>query len=403
MSIYINSNDSIDVEFRYKNFTLIDSKYITPTGSNIDSAADVTKMWVNCSEGTAGGATSNDYRIEYVWADSSDNTGDSPSSDVAAFAPLKPQEEAHVWKPAKSAEVDGEAIIDELSNSTTNTTGGSNVTSALTEVDPDMPTSLSDATYSDTSSIYDKTDIGHIAALTHEKNETYKHRELYAYEFADTSMDSEFKDAVMEQFDMDGAVIDYRINNVSVHFAYSADLVDAINEDFADGVKGSDADVNAWWSWSDTVDTLSGSASDVTDAVSDGLDSVHSGSVGVFGAFYGGAEDLVSSGWSGFTGGLKTAFSDGMVLTNAMIASALAGAKEFVVGVSNMLLTTAGRLITSPFSLLFGGTVSKIMIIVLVIVFVTILAIMQWKWGIFTPMLNKLMRAVGGTRRRVIK
>ena len=402
VSIYINSNDSIDVEFRYKNFTLIDSEYISPTGSNIDSAADVKQMWVNCSEGTAGGATSNDYRIEYVWADAADNTGASPASDVAAFAPLKPQTESHIWKPAKSADVDDEAIIDTLDNSTTNTTGGSNATAALTAIDPDQPTSLSEATYSDTDSVYDKTDIGHIAALTHEKNETYKHRELYAYEFSDTSMDNEFTTAVMEQFGIDGgSVVDYRINNITVHFAYSADLVDAIKNDFADGVKNGDADINAGW-FSNSVDTLTGSASAVENAVGDGLDAVHTGSVGAFGAFYGGASDILTSGWGGFTGGMRTAFSDGLLMTNAMISSAISGAKEFVFSVSNMLLNAAGKLITAPFSLLFGGTVSKIMIIVLVIAFVTILAIMQWKWGIFTPYINRLFKALNGGRKRVI-
>jgi len=394
--IYFNANYTQDVEWRWKeNFTIVDSKHISD--ANLSSIGNVSLM--NLSNDNGGGGSANAYTFEYVWYDSTIDVGEGTTDESTGYAPVNPDDEKHVWKIRASEDID----IDDMDIDYRNMSGGNNNSALLNRGDfwdngaEGAPANIDALIMADEDSYYSGSDLKHIAGMTPEKNETTQHREAQAFGFG-ANTETYLLDNVREQFFNDkdeGFVVSYRVYRAWIHFEFSEDLTKAVNKQWDKSMKASDADR------SDFTDGYTGTGAEIEEGVSDSLDDVHKNVFGALVVAYKEPDDLiddegilsstamdasVASWFDGMAGSFRGAAS----FTNAGIGSIIGGGKELLFDGGELIITTFGTLVMLPFTLLFGGTLGKIItIIVILAVGVLVIALVEHKTGAVSRFFKK--------------
>lgn len=376
--LYINANYTADAEMRWKsNGTVAGSAHISAL--NLSSPANVTLMNLSNANGAGGGG--NSYRVEYAFymgdtdfdlVDNSDNTrlGDTtPSGD----------EEMKRWLFRQSIDAD-------LSTDWGNMSGGANMSEALVDSSDyfnngqSIPTDITNFQKTN-DSWYNPRDLKHLCAMIPEKNESYNHREAYEYHWGDDFQKTIFND-IRAQYNYDedaGMFVDHRVENLNLTVTFSDTFADQVRQDFWEGVKGSNADIEASFFTQNAeagmFDSISGSWNNIMDGAGDGLGNVYDNSFGMLGASAMGAGEWATSGFLGFGDSVGNGISGFFTATNAAIGNIVSGASQFIVNGGKFLLTTAFQLLKLPFSLLMMLTGKIHWTIIFVIFVIIVLAV----------------------------
>jgi len=398
-TVYWNTNYTVDVEWYWKsNFTLCDSKHITD--ASLDSFANITLMNLSNVNANAG---VNAYSIEYIYYADSDTTFDyGQTATTTSWSPVAPPDQEHMLK-LRKASLDADVGADKR-----NMSGGDNLSAALgTEYFGTVPASLT-ATLYDNNSAYDTKDIKYTAAMTPEENETYKHEQAWAWGWGDNLEKTVLDDLRLQIYDDedDGYIVDYRITSVWVTIDFSDALQDAVQEDFWEGIEGTDADIEAMWPFDKADGTaISGDQDDIKKAVKDALSNTRENSFGLLCGVFDEAGDIVDSGTGGrdasafgFGDGSSGISSAVFTMTNAAIGALVDGLNSLLFDANTFVTNSLGQLVTDPFSLASGGTVGKMMIWVIIFVVFILLIIFEVRTKIFSEWFNKLFGKKSGSK-----
>ena len=389
VQIYVNSNSTCDVEFRYKeNFTLIPGGHTHITATNITAPSAVSALYVNVTN-VAG---INQYDFEYAFGHGNTNEGVGPTSGSAAFKGLLPEKSGfdNTWR---KRTIDQDEILDnlgrDLNESWANQTGGTNVSTAI-DLMSDLPADLDTMTANHTDESYwTATQISDATQLTSERNESAENpkvRTVHVYDFTpekESLMEEieygylqQFNDADDDDDDPNGYIVSARITSMLIYAPFDADLADQTRENFWEGMKGGNADIETFsWPWNDIGDGIKGTGAEFQDAIGDGINSATSGGFGFFGLAGESGASIVSSSFGGFSQSVTEAWDDGWSMTNAALGSLLDG--------DNLLIFSPAALLANgwfdggsgPLSLFFGGTISMLMKVILVLGIVLIVGI----------------------------
>lgn len=404
--IYVNGNSTIDTEIRLKTtYALITSGHTHLTGHNITLPSEIDGVWVNNT-----GTTANEVDYEYVFVSESNARGEGPTATSANFVNIVP-EQTKIQKQMFKESIDVEKALDAIWDGSTGTvtrtrayenmSGGANVTAAIRAYDTSIPTSLAVATDDHSSeSFWSANDVGEIAQLYSEQNISIEHvdvTDIYVFEFASSNFEQAVKNVWIEQYmpktsgheddtdysetstHPDGHVVDYKLTDIFVVIKASDSLIERIQDDFWEGVEGSDATVETW-SWPSidfggATKGLTGTGAEIKDAIGDGISNVWGGSAGFGAMMRESAANLVSDGIGGFTGGVKNVFSDGWTMTNSFIGSAIKGSTSFVYSMAGALWNGALSMFGGALSWMFGGVMQMFTIGIVIIIIIVIVAI----------------------------
>jgi len=402
--IYYNSNYTQDVEWRWKsNFTLIDSKHVTD--ANLSYIQNITT--VNLSVESRAAETPN-YTFEYFYYAATTAIGEASTATTTGYAPAKPEETEHIWKMRKNQEID----VDDYNIEWRNMSGGDNSSTALQQgMDywddgkETLPTVMTDITMTDNDSYYSMTDLKHIAGFTPEENESTSHREAYAFGFGDNYEDY-ILEVLREQFFDDedqGFTVSYRIDAAYLHFEFSEDFIDKVQDSFTDTMKAdNDIDKNLF------AEGYTGTSDDMVSAVDDACDDVRADVFGALVLSFDKPSEIVSdsgflssysaeaSVWS-WGDSVKGAWSGGASFTNAAIGAIVGGSKELVVDLASFIASGFGTAISTALTVFFAGTLGKLSwTVIFVMVFVVIALVYEYKTGEISKCLKQAWTTVKG-------